>query len=33
MKERDIFGELHEGMVAWGEFNDGKKRCEHIGPA
>ncbi|EFA4040083.1 TPA: type II toxin-antitoxin system MqsA family antitoxin [Escherichia coli] len=25
MKERDIFGELHEGMVAWGEFNDGKK--------
>ncbi|MEJ0231795.1 type II toxin-antitoxin system MqsA family antitoxin (plasmid) [Klebsiella michiganensis] len=25
MKERDIFGELQEGMVAWGEFNDGKK--------
>ena len=25
MRERDIFGELQEGMVAWCEFNDGKK--------
>ncbi|WP_368758749.1 helix-turn-helix domain-containing protein [Klebsiella oxytoca] len=25
MKERDIFSELQEGMVAWNEFNDGKK--------
>lgn len=25
MKERDIFGELQEGMAAWSEFNEGKK--------
>ncbi|GAA3612008.1 DNA-binding transcriptional regulator [Gibbsiella dentisursi] len=25
MKERDIFGELQEGMEAWGQFNEGKK--------
>lgn len=30
MKERDIFGELQEGIAVWGEFNDGKKTlCTH----